>query len=340
MPDQPRRDTLARQWELLRLLPSHPPGRTAAELTRLLDDAGFPTTKRTVERDLKELEQVFPFTCNDKGMPFGWHWIRDADLGIPGVELAEALSLTLLRDFLQQMLPVSLWRGFAPRLKYAHKKLQTLAGHNSAARWRDKARFVTPTLPLIPPTIDEAVLDTVQHALLDNRQLEVRYRGAGDMAVKPLTLHPLGIIQRGPVGYLIATAFDYADIRFYALHRIRKADRLSDTVRRPAGFSLDDYLATGAGQFSMAKPNREIRLRAIIDPDLAHILEETALSKDMHLRETGEDFLLTATMVDTWQLRWWILSQGAAIEVLKPKALRQAIAGEIAELHAVYSATG
>ncbi len=124
MPDRSRRDTLARQWELLRLLPSRPPGRTAAELTRLLDDAGFPTTKRTVERDLNELEQVFPFTCNDKGMPYGWYWIRDADLGIPGVELTEALSFTLLRDFLQQMLPVSLWRGFVPRLQHE-------------IRWRD-----------------------------------------------------------------------------------------------------------------------------------------------------------------------------------------------------------
>ncbi len=74
MPDRSRRDTLARQWELLRLLPSRPPGCTAAELTRSLAE---------------------------KGMPFGWYWIRDADLGIPGVELTEALSFTLLRDFLQ-----------------------------------------------------------------------------------------------------------------------------------------------------------------------------------------------------------------------------------------------
>ncbi|MGH8273785.1 MAG: helix-turn-helix transcriptional regulator, partial [Gammaproteobacteria bacterium] len=250
MPDQPRRDTLARQWELLRLLPSRPPGAKAADLTRLLDDRGFSTSKRTVERDLKELEQVFPFVCNDKGMPYGWHWVREADLGIPGVELAEALSFTLLREFLEQMLPVSLWRGFAPRLKHAREKLQTLAGRNSAARWGDKVRFVTPTLPLIPPTIDEAVLDVVQHALLDDRQLEVSYRGAGDSSAKQMTLHPLGIIQRGPVGYLVATAFDYEDIRVYALHRIRKAERLPDTARRPAGFSLDGYLATGAGQFS------------------------------------------------------------------------------------------
>lgn len=336
MPDRSRRDTLARQWELLQLLPSRPPGATAAELTRRLGDKGFPATKRTVERDLKELEQVFPFTCNDKGTPYGWHWMRDADLGIPGVELAEALSFTLLRGFLQQMLPVSLWRGFVPRLKHAREKLQTLAGRNSAARWSEKVRFVTPTLPLIPPAIDEAVLESVQRAFLENRQLDVRYRGAGDGTAKSLTLHPLGIIQRGPVGYLVATAFDYEDVRIYALHRIRKATRLPDAARRPAGFSLDDYLATGAGQFATNDPGREIRLRARIDADLARILEETALSKDMRLRPDGDDYLLTATVADTWQLRWWILSQGARIEVLKPKALRRSIATEIAELHQIY----
>ena len=117
MPNQTARETLARQWELLKLLPSHRPGAIASELTRRLDEHGFPTTKRTVERDLIELQTIFPIACNDKARPCGWYWMAGRDAGIPGVELAEALSVTLLEQFLHAMLPLSLWRSFRPRLE-------------------------------------------------------------------------------------------------------------------------------------------------------------------------------------------------------------------------------
>jgi hypothetical protein len=39
----------------------------------------------------------------------------------------------------------------------------------------------------------------------------------------------------------------------------------------------------------------------------------------------GEDFRLTATVADSWQLRWWILSQGAGLTVLEPENLRMDI---------------
>ncbi|MGH8225569.1 MAG: helix-turn-helix transcriptional regulator [Gammaproteobacteria bacterium] len=337
MPDRARHDTLARQWELLRLIPSRPPGRTAGALTQSLADSGFPTSKRTVERDLKELERIFPIRCNDRGAPYGWHWMRDADLGIPGVELAEALSLTLMRGFLQEMLPLSLWRAFVPRLEHARGKLKTLAGRNNAARWPEKVRNISPTLPLLPPAINEKALACVQQALLEDRQLEVSYRGAGDEAEKSLTLHPLGLILRGPVMYLIATAFDYEDIRFYAVHRIRQAGISAESAKRPEGFSLDEYLAEGAGHFLSSEPVKNIRLQARVSQDLAHVLKEARLSEDMKLRDEDEYLRLTATLPDTWQLRWWILSQGARIEVLKPVALRKAIAAEISAMHRSYS---
>lgn len=43
----------------------------------------------------------------------------------------------------------------------------------------------------------------------------------------------------------------------------------------------------------------------------------------------GAIYRLTASVTDTWQLRWWILSQGADIEVIKPVAFRRDIIDEI-----------
>ena len=68
------RSTLARQWELLKLLPSRAPGASASELQGRLQASGFSASKRTVERDLTELSRLFPIQCNSKGVPYGWYW--------------------------------------------------------------------------------------------------------------------------------------------------------------------------------------------------------------------------------------------------------------------------
>ena len=55
-------------------------------------------------------------------------------------------------------------------------------------------------------------------------------------------------------------------------------------------------------------------------------MTETPLTMDQQLEPVGEELRLTATITDSWQLRWWILAQGAGITVLEPNTLRQEIA--------------
>ncbi|MNM99216.1 hypothetical protein D3C81_1117670 [compost metagenome] len=86
LPSHPTRHTIARQWELLKLLPGRHPGMSSMQLQAALSLVGHTTSKRTVERDLVELSALFPLHCNSKGMPYGWYWQ-------PGLSLAEAQQL-------------------------------------------------------------------------------------------------------------------------------------------------------------------------------------------------------------------------------------------------------
>ena len=94
MPRNSREPTLARQWELLKLIPRHRPGATARELCERLKNAGHGVTKRTVERDLLELSIPFQLMCNDAAMPYGWYWKSDASFDIPGIALDEMMNST------------------------------------------------------------------------------------------------------------------------------------------------------------------------------------------------------------------------------------------------------
>ncbi len=109
-------------------------------------------------------------------------------------------------------------------------------------------------------------------------------------------------------------------------YAICEARLTGEPAQRPSDFDLNGYIASGALQFGSGE---SIRLKARVSEELAHILAETPLSVDMQLVSDGNGKTLSATVPDTWQLRWWVLSQGEAIEVLAPTELREEIAATL-----------
>jgi predicted DNA-binding transcriptional regulator YafY len=334
MPRNDKKSVLLRQIELLKLLPTRGASKTASELTRALNDAGFNITKRQVERDLNELMEAFTLDRNDSSIPHGWKWVAGASVDLPGMTITEALSLRLVEDTLKPLMPVSMLEGLETRFRQAEKQLLALGKENRKAKWASKVRTVTPAMPLMPPEIDSAALSTVQEALLSDVQIEVDYQAIRDEADKPMLLSPLALVNRGTVTYLVATAFEYEDVRLYAMHRIRNATRTNNTVKRPDGFDLDEYIQAGGMHFGYGKT---IRLTALVSPVLARLLEETPMSEDQQLTATDDKIKLTATVSDSWQLKWWLMSQGAGIEVTAPVALRRKMGGLLADAAALYT---
>ena len=296
MPKSAVHNAIARQWELLKSLPTRGSGITAAGLTERLRDAGFKVTKRSVERDLIELSGLFAIRCNDATKPYGWLWMQDHALDLPGLDFTEAISLVLVEELLRKLAPVSLLRVLEPKFKQARQKLGSFPG-NRYTQWTDRVRYVPSSLPFISPKVEPRVLETVQEAILQQRQLRLRYSGPDDPGARERTLHPLAFVQGGPVAYLVATAFGYSDPRLYALHRMISVQMTKEPSNRPEGFSLDAFLAEGGMQFGDAGV---IRLEAVVSKKLACYLAESPLTKDQELIPKGEGrHLLTATIKDS-----------------------------------------
>lgn len=332
MPADATRNTLLRQWELLKRLPSRGAGKSADELAKDLNASGFRVSKRQVERDLNALAESFPLDCNNKSKPYGWRWADDASANLPGMTLAEALSLRVIEDALRPLLPVAVLKAVEPRFVQARKKLAGMT-INPVATWANKVRSVLPALPLLPPQIADGVLEPLQEALLADERIEVRYQTRGRTRATQRVLTPLGLVQRGPVCYLVATENEYTEPRLYAAHRMRAVRRLHQAATRPDGFDLDTYIAQGALQFGGIET---IRLIARVSAGLANILDETPLCADQVLERTPEGGRLSATVVDSPQLVWWLQGQGADIEVLQPPTLRARIADGLTRALAPY----
>ena len=70
MPQNNKKNTLQRQWEMMRMLTvsradTKQDGRwdKASDITAKLNDAGYDVSVRTVQRDLKELSEIFPIVA-------------------------------------------------------------------------------------------------------------------------------------------------------------------------------------------------------------------------------------------------------------------------------------
>ena len=142
MPANNTRDTVARQWDLLKELPTIGAGKTVRQLTDKLNALSFNVGVRQVERDLKQLRGSMNIECNDEGKPHGWRWIKGASRDIAAMSLPEALSWQLVANTIKPLLPVSLLDALEPHFCEAHKKLTTLANRHSAAQWTQKIRAV------------------------------------------------------------------------------------------------------------------------------------------------------------------------------------------------------
>lgn len=323
--------TLLRHWQTLRLVRRYPQKTTASELCTALEAEGFIVGKRTVERDLQSLSRIFPLVVDERSKPFGWSWDKDARaFDLPGISLSESLTLLMAREHLRSVMPSSTVSQMTPYFLLAEQKLTALDGRSGVAGWLDKVRIIPAVQPLIAPQIDEQVLATIQQGLLENRQCQVAYRKRDVGAADDYPIHPLGLIQRGLVLYLVCTIKTYADIRLLAVHRIQVASVLGLPVVTPDGFDLDAYLASGAMGWSATKP---IHLVAAFSPEAGMHLQETPLSEDQVIESLPDGRLqVTATVLETQQLVWWLLGFGDGVEVLAPEQLRQQIIVKVQRL--------
>ena len=314
--------------DTLQAIPLHHKVSTSDVVLRL-KGCGYAVTQRTVQRDLEALANTYGLERDDRSKPYGWRWPDNIRrFSVPEMGWPEALSLYLVREHVQGLMPASVREHLAPYFNAADRKLQQHFSSTPIKRWPEKIRVTSPGQPLASPKVARAVRDTVTEALLNERQLDVHYRKAGAAELQRWQIHPLGLVQRGPIFYLAARLFDKPDAWTLALHRIEKARVLDEAALAPEGFTLDGWLQDAMGFGG----DRTIRLVADFYDGAGKHLLESALAADQKVvaLDDGDDTLrVTATVKDTEQLHWWLLAFGDRVEIKAPKSLRNNVAARV-----------
>lgn len=328
-------DTFLRYFEMLYLIPREPSSISTLELLEKLQNTGYQIDLRTVQRDLIKLSSshLFPICSTEGTRPLRWFWQDNSDrLQFPMMSTDEALTFKLVEMFLDPLLPPAVKSHITDYFQLADKKLKT----SPLASWIDKVRIIPNSLALLPAEVPQKIVAIVYDALFKNKRFNATYQ-AIDKPIKNYEVNPLGLVFRHNLIYLVATINDYSDIKQLALHRFQDAELNEREAFQPKGFDLDTYIAKGEFDYPIDDDAKNIKLKLKISQFIKRLLSETPLSPDQSISEYDEVFyLLTATVKNTEQLRWWIRSFGDSIEVCEPISLREEFAQQIKKLSEMY----
>jgi len=300
----------------LELLKRIPRGRkiSAKELHEQLSNTDFGRDIRTIQRQLEMLSEHFEIERDDRSKPYGYRWKERArGMELPILTEQESLLLNLAEQHLRSLLPASVMKSMDGFFTQARANLGPHSNAKKEREWLSKVRVVSTTQPLLPPTIKPGVFEQVSNALYANLWLQVDYLSAAGKRTEAEVM-PLGLAQQGPRLYLVCRFKGYDNERSLALHRIEAAKASEFTFQRPKDFDLEAF--DNDGRFGFGEGNR-IRLSFQIDKDAGFHLLESPLSEDQKVTELEEIYKISATVVDTAQLEWWLRGFGEKVRSIR-----------------------
>jgi hypothetical protein len=173
-------------------------------------------------------------------------------------------------------------------------------------------------LVLIVCVLLPAQVLSADYVIGDGDSLNVSVWGVPELSVTTV-VRPDGKITLPAVGDVVATGLTPVELS----RDLTKV--LESYVKKDSSFA---YPVSGG----------ELKLEARFNSGAAYHLTESKLASDQTLKHIDdENHILTATVPDSSEIRWWLLGFGDQVEVLGPAKLREEFAEIARKLSEFYS---
>ena len=287
-----------RQISMLELIPRAPLKTYSRELKEKLSERGYEVDERTIQRDLVSLERVLPLICDDRDKPYGWSW-AETGLGIqaPAMDPVEALTLSLAEQYLEPIMPNASFK----RIGYFFKRANNVLKETSPrliSRWRDRVRVLPEMLRFKSPILNKSAEQALYKATFEGLQIKALYRKRGDTHSSLRHIHPLGLVMKGSINYLICMMDeDSINPRYLPLQRFVTADVLEEKIREPKNFDLNDFIHKN--NLGFAHSENLYTFEAIFDKTMAYHLIETPLNSTQKIKELKNNSVTKINQIAT-----------------------------------------
>ena len=316
-------DTLLRQISMIELIPRYPAKTFTNEIKDKLSALGYEAPLRTIQRDLQELSRLFPIVSDERSHPFGWSWEKDAQgYESPAMDPIQALTFSLAAQYLEPLMPKA---NFKKIEAFFNRAESVLIGNEKSKllNWRKRVKVIPESIRFKEPKVSMEIRQKIYQAVYERTQIKALYKKRGKKTSDERHIHPLGIVIKGSMHYLICMMNeDPKEPRYLPLQRFERVELLNEATREPKNFDLEKFIHKNNLGFTYS--DNLYTFEAVFDKTMAFHLLETPLNNSQIVREMDEDkLLIKARVPDTLQFEQWLLSFGPNVEVLKPIKLRK-----------------
>ena len=289
-------------------------GYCAGDLAKI-----FGTSRRTIFRDLKELQAV--------GVPYRYDaktgsYTIDPEFFLPPIDLnlQEALSLLLLvrKARGQIQLPFKNSALLAALKIENNLPVKTKQYCNTALR-----NISTKVGPQAPMNLLDKTFAQLQKAIARKRKVNIFYRSLFEGKDIGLELSPYHLLYNRRAWYVLGRSSLHKSIRTFKLNRIRELGILDKCFLDGEDFDLADYLGRA---WSMIPEGRIYNIKLRFLPKVAENVTEVQWHSTQKVQRNSDGSATIEFRVDgLGEITWWVLGYGDQVQVLAPKALRQRV---------------
>jgi predicted DNA-binding transcriptional regulator YafY len=326
-----RNKELIRQWTMLRHLAA---GKTNT-INRLAEELAV--TTRTIRRDLAALQEAgFPIYDDTVNGTKFWRLDQKAfgAMARGGLTLSELSALYFSRALLECFAGTHILTDLESALGKVESALSP-----QMKKFLDRLPRVIKAKPGQTKKADAQtykMTSMLLEASLDNRVLQMRYHSRASGRDKDYVVHPHRLVQAQGGLYLIAFVPAYAEIRTFAVERIRRLSPQEKTFTPVSELESDPF----GGSLGVHRGDT-VRVQLRIHRAIASTVKERTWHPSQQFRDRPDgSVVMTLDVCDDYALRSWILGFGHLVRVLGPAPLVEWMLEEIDLAREQYAAGG
>ncbi len=311
--------SLFRLWLLLKAIST---AEAQATVKSLVKQTGV--SEKTIRRDLELLRKVgFPVIESVGEFGCKSFSLQTPDLPQVGLTYDEALALFSCRRAILPLAGTFFWDSS----QAAFRKIQASLGQRAA-------KYVQRMLGRMYQThvggdyAEKAEsIDQLLVAIEDCKATFITYHSS--RSSEPLTydIHPYGLIEHRGSLYAVGHSQQHDEVRHWKIDGIAAVDVTNIPFQRPADFDLERHLT---GSFGVYHGRENFLVRVRFSPSAARYIREKRMHQSQIVTPQRDGSVIAEWCVsNTVEVRSFVLSLGAAAEILEPEALRQEVAAEL-----------
>lgn len=271
-------------------------------------------SERTVYRDVQALVEA--------GVPLQ---------GVPGkgYRLPESYLLSPIRLTTDEAIMLVLGSAYAAqnfdgRYQAAARAAQHKIEEVLSPEDRERALSLQGSVPLVSPSVfgdsaEDRLLRRARHALVEERTL-MAIVTTPSVESSRRAIDPYGLVQQGSTWHIVGHGHERSRVVHLRLPDVKTLELTEETFERPPSYGTPSDGPSTPPQRQVRVVFSEEAASSVQVPPILEINQRKALSDGR--------LLLILNVDDEREAMPWLLSWGAHVQVLEPRALRERVAAE------------